>query len=90
MTERKMRKVVAAGTVVAVVTLFILIFVLIFQMATLSAKKREFERQKTEFAELQEKYKDKSEWLKFIDSDEGREYLARTYGYVFKTGDERK
>ena len=85
-----MRKVVAAGTVVAVVTLFILIFVLIFQMATLSAKKREFERQKTEVDELRKKYEDKSEWLKFINSYDGRVYLAHTYDYIFNTDDEKK
>lgn len=82
MTERKMRKLVTAGTALAVVVLFFLIIVLVWQMAALSSKKREVERKHAECEELLERNKDCAEWLAFIQRDEGKLWLAHRYGYT--------
>lgn len=81
MTERKMRKLVTAGTALAVVVLFFLIIVLVWQMAALSSKKREVERKHAECEELLERNKDRADWIRFMTSEEGKLWLAHRYGY---------
>ena len=81
-----MRRLVTAGTAVAVVVLFLMLAVLIFQMCALSAKKRQI----TEKAGLIQTVKDAEEELKrnkalkeFYETDEGKLYWALKYGYEY-------
>ncbi len=84
MTERKMRRLVSSGTAVAVITLFILLGVLIYQLAALSSKKREIARLQQEYEQLVKDRDDKqSEYDKWM-SEEGRRILARQHGWVLK------
>ena len=84
MTERKMRRLVSSGTAVAVVLLFILLGVLIYQIAALSSRKREIARLQQEYEQLlQDKDEIQSEYDKWM-SEEGRRILARQHGWVLK------
>lgn len=84
MTERKMRRLVSSGTAVAVVTLFVLLGALVYQLAALNSRKREMARLQSEYERLLDAAGDKqSEYDKWM-SEEGRRILARQHGWVLK------
>lgn len=90
MTERKMRRLVTAGTVVAVVVLFLMIVVLIVQMFALSIKKRQIMESTRERESLIQAVKNAEEELErnkalrdFYETDEGKLYWALKYGYRY-------
>lgn len=84
MTERKMRRLVSSGTAVAVVTLFVLLGALVYQLAALNSRKREMARLQSEYERLLGATGDKqSEYDKWM-SEEGRRILARQHGWVLK------
>ena len=81
-----MRRLVTAGTVIAVVVLFLMIVVLIVQMFALSVKKRQI----TEKQGLIQEVKNAEEELErnkalrdFYETDEGKLYWALKYGYKY-------
>ena len=84
MTEKKLKRLVSAGTAIAVVFLFVLITVLIYQLVAMGTKKREAERLQIEIAELQKEIdegKDEIDlWLKKWNIEE----RARQKGYIYK------
>ena len=84
MTEKKLKRLVSAGTAIAVVLLFVLITVLIYQLVAMGTKKREAERLQMEIAELQKEIdegKDEIDlWLKKWKIEE----RARQKGYIYK------
>ena len=87
MTEKKLKRLVSAGTAIAVVFLFVLITVLIYQLVAMGTKKREAERLQREITELQEEIangKDEIDlWLKKWKIEE----RARLKGYIYKNDD---
>ena len=87
MTEKKLKRLVSAGTAIAVVFLFVLITVLIYQLVAMGTKKREAERLQREITELQEEIanrKDETDlWLKKWKIEE----RARQKGYIYKNDD---
>ena len=84
MTEKKLKRLVSAGTAIAVVLLFVLITVLIYQLVAMGTKKKEAERLQIEIAELQKEIdegKDEIDlWLKKWKIEE----RARQKGYIYK------
>ncbi len=87
MTEKKLKRLVSAGTAIAVVLLFVLITVLIYQLVAMGTKQREAERLQAEIAELQKEIdegKDEIDlWLKKWKIEE----RARQKGYIYKNDD---
>ncbi|MDY2879463.1 MAG: septum formation initiator family protein [Candidatus Borkfalkiaceae bacterium] len=53
MTETKMRRLVSAGTAMSVVLLFVLLFVMVCQLVSLSVKKKEIDRLRSEIETLE-------------------------------------
>ena len=54
MTELKMRRLVSAGTAMAVVLLFVLVLVMAVQLVTLGVKKKEVDRLRGEIETLEQ------------------------------------
>lgn len=84
MTERKMRRLVTVGTVVAVVVLFLMIVVLIVQMCALSARKRRLQNQRNNLIAAEEELKYNEALKAFYETDEGKIAWLLEHGYEYK------
>lgn len=84
MTELKMRRLVSAGTAMAVVLLFVLVLVMAVQLVTLGVKKKEVDRLRGEIEtlerEINETENETDTWLQAWKIEE----RARQLGMVDK------
>lgn len=78
MSESKMRRLVAAGTATAVVVLFILLAVLVYQLVGMATLKRLNDESEAEAKRLEQMISETEEETKRVLTDEMREFFART------------
>ena len=85
MTLEKLQKIAAAITASAVLLLFILISVMVYQMTVINAKKAEIDRLKAEIAVLEEEKKNTQADIDLWLSDWKIEERLRELGYIDST-----
>ena len=83
MSESKMRRLVAAGTATAVVVLFILLAVLVYQLVGMATLKRLNDESEAEANRLEQMISETEEETKRALTDKMREYEARRRGYEY-------
>lgn len=83
MSESKMRRLVAAGTATAVVVLFILLAVLVYQLVGMATLKRLNDESKAEANRLEQMISETEEETRRALTDKMREYEARRRGYEY-------
>lgn len=83
MSESKMRRLVAAGTATAVVVLFILLAVLVYQLVGMATLKRLNDESKAEANRLEQMILETEEETRRALTDKMREYEARRRGYEY-------
>ena len=83
MSESKMRRLVAAGTATAVVVLFILLAVLVYQLVGMATLKRLNDESEAEANRLEQMISETEEETKRALTDKMREYEARKRGYEY-------
>lgn len=83
MSESKMRRLVAAGTATAVVVLFILLAVLVYQLVGMATLKRLNDESKAEANRLEQMISETEEETRRALTDKMREYEARKRGYEY-------
>ena len=82
MTLEKLQKIVAAVTASAILLLFILVSVMIYQMSVINAKKAEIDRLEAEIAVLEEEKKNTQADIDLWLSDWKIEERLRELGYI--------
>lgn len=83
MSESKMRRLVAAGTATAVVVLFILLAVLVYQLVGMATLKRLNDESKAEANRLEQMISETEEETRRALTEKMREYEARRRGYEY-------
>lgn len=83
MSESKMRRLVAAGTATAVVVLFILLAVLVYQLVGMATLKRLNDESEAEANRLEQMISETEEETRRALTDKMREYEARRRGYEY-------
>lgn len=83
MSESKMRRLVAAGTATAVVVLFILLAVLVYQLVGMATLKRLNDESEAEAKRLEQMISETEEETRRALTDKMREYEARRRGYEY-------
>lgn len=83
MSESKMRRLVAAGTATAVVVLFILLAVLVYQLVGMATLKRLNDESEAEAKRLEQMISETEEETRRALTDKMREYEARKRGYEY-------
>lgn len=83
MSESKMRRLVAAGTATAVVVLFILLAVLVYQLVGMATLKRLNDESEVEIKGLEQMISETEEETRRVLTDKMREYEARKRGYEY-------
>lgn len=78
-----MRRLVAAGTATAVVVLFILLAVLVYQLVGMATLKRLNDESEAEANRLEQMISETEEETKRALTDKMREYEARKRGYEY-------
>ncbi len=78
-----MRRLVAAGTATAVVVLFILLAVLVYQLVGMATLKRLNDESKAEANRLEQMISETEEETRRALTDKMREYEARKRGYEY-------
>ncbi len=84
MTEEKQKRVTVAATVAATVLLFVVLAVLIFQIISISVKKREIAQLDAEIAVYEEMIKEGKDELELNKQRWVIEQKARALGYKYK------
>ena len=82
MTLEKLQKVVAAVTASAVLLLFILVSIMVYQMSVINVKKAEIERLRAEIAQLEEEKRNTQDDIALWLSDWKIEERLRELGYI--------
>lgn len=83
MSESKMRRLVAAGTATAVVVLFILLAVLVYQLVGMATLKRLNDESEADAKRLEQMISETEEETRRALTDKMREYEARRRGYEY-------
>lgn len=83
MSESKMRRLVAAGTAAAVVVLFVLIAVLVYQLAGMASRKRAIAELDAQEKRLEQMISDTDEETGRVLTDGMREYYAKLRGWKY-------
>ena len=84
MTEEKKKNLVAAATAMSVITLFLLIVVLVYQLVAMTVKKNEKENLINEIARLEKQIEDGEENVDLWQQKWKIEERARQLDYVYK------
>lgn len=84
MSEEKLKRIVAAGVAIAVVTLFLLTGIMIYQIASMSVKKREAESLQGQIDQLTRQIEGANDDIELWMTKWKIEERARQKGYVYK------